>query len=158
MKGLKMYNPYNCKTCGFADPTHTVCQLKRMEITEDDFCSKHSPEKYICDNCGDQLKQPLIYVSEDKTVKYLCPDCFQRFSTCTFCEHAKICYFSDDTSGMPKIITKTVNMGNGMMARTQVRNPDLIEITCKQKCPCYQEDECMREYTFCKNHKFSSPF
>ena len=158
MKGLKMYNPYNCKTCGFADPTHTVCQLKRMAITESDFCSKHSPEKYICDNCGNQLEKPLIYVTENESVKYLCPSCFQKFSTCTFCEHAKTCYFEEDNS-LPKLIKKTVNMGNGMVAQTQIRNPELIEKTCKQKCDCYQEGEdCMRDYTFCKNHKFSSPF
>ena len=153
-----MYNPYNCKTCGFADPTHTLCQLRGTAITENDFCSKHAPERTVCDNCRNLVRKPLIYITEDKSVKYVCPDCFQRFSTCTFCEHAKICYFSDDTSGMPKIVTKTVNMGNGMVAQTQIRNPDLIEITCKQKCNCYQEGECMREYTFCKNHKFSSPF
>lgn len=77
-----------------------------------------------------------------------CDKCFAKLSTCANCEQNVNCAFNDSPD-TPKMIQKREIVGN-MQAVTNVRNPDIVEKTCKKGCSCFNEENgCMRDFNCC---------
>lgn len=129
---------YKCETCGASYERHDVstgrfCRLNNRPVTNDDFCSQHIKELYVCGCCGKQfIEKPVL--TQDGIP--LCPQCNQSFGLCQTCTNAARCAFDDDSSGTPKTIQKQVRQGNFISVQ-QVKNPKLIEITCQKGCHCW---------------------
>lgn len=90
-------------------------------------------------------------IIDDKGNTY-CDKCFAKLSTCANCEQNVNCAF-DASPDTPKIVQKREIVGN-MQAVTNVRNPDIVRNTCKDKCSCFSEENgCMRDFNSCDNLK-----
>ena len=86
-------------------------------------------------------------IIDDKGNTY-CDKCFAKLSTCANCEQNVNCTF-DASPDTPKMIQKREIVGN-MQAVTNVRNPDIVEKTCKKGCSCFNEENgCMRDFNCC---------
>ena len=107
-----------CETCGFRDLKNSVCQVFGHAINPKD----------------------------DGTFGFYCKECVAAFSTCETCKHATECDFETNPSSLPKVVQKQIRQGN-MMTVTQIKNPDRIEITCKNGCLCYDtENGCRKQF------------
>lgn len=141
-----------CKTCAILDSKLQKCRMFGHQVEPAiDFCSKHTTELITCELCGGQIPkaQSIIYVNKGKPNRLICERCSQLHGTCHFCKNSAICSFETDPSSLPKMIQKQVRQGN-MIAMTQIRNPERIEITCKKGCPCYDPElECLRQFGTC---------
>ena len=149
--------PETCATCAIRHPQTLVCQLTNQPKKDDDFCSNHQEELDRCDLCHD-LAIPLLCFPTEGRYYFLCQSCFRSLSTCRMCASGKHCAFEADTT-LPKQVMQTVRQGN-MVMQTQVRNPELVNKTCKAGCKCYDNagQYCRREDGYCIEHDFQSPF
>ena len=143
--------PETCATCAIRHPQTQACQLTGQPKRDDDFCSNHKETLDRCDVCHD-LALPLLCFPAEGGYHFLCKSCFEAFSTCRFCA------FEADTT-LPKQVMQTVRQGN-MVMQTQVRNPELVNKTCKAGCKCYDQagQYCRREDNYCVEHDYQSPF
>lgn len=149
--------PETCATCGIRHPHKSICQLTGQAVTDDDFCSKHQEILDICDLCNKIVTSTLCFPAEGG-YHFICQDCFRSLSTCCMCASGKHCAFEADTT-LPKLVMQTVRQGN-MVMQTQVRNPELVNKTCKAGCKCYDEagQYCRRADDYCVEHDYQSPF
>ena len=77
-----------------------------------------------------------------------CDKCWAKLYSCTFCDLHTGCAFNDSPD-KPKIIQKTETIGNMQTVRN-IRNPDIVEKTCKKGCVCFSEENgCLREINCC---------
>lgn len=110
----------------------------------------------VCEICG-RAVDPTYSVIDSETLVTMCGDCYPYWGTCRTCEQAKDCLLMDDTSGIPKVISRQINqkLPNGMTAISVVNelNPSLVETICKVSCPCFSEEfGCLRQNIgFCKD-------
>lgn len=107
-----------------------------------------------CEFCGREVPSNQIVVDVDSTerVHLVCTECIQYWDTCPTCVNGMHCAFDEDQSGIPKAVMKTVQQGN-MVMQAQVRNPELIEKTCKT-CPCFDEKiGCARQNMWCGSYE-----
>ena len=150
--------PDTCATCAFKHPQTSVCQLTGQQVSNEDFCSKHEEFLHVCELCHKPALPILLYPWEGGITNFLCQDCFRSFSTCRMCASGKHCAFEADTT-LPKQVMQTIRQGN-MVMQTQVRNPELVNKTCKAGCKCYDNagQYCRREDGYCVEHDFQSPF
>lgn len=91
----------------------------------------------------------------DKTEKlmFTCPQCWSKLGTCQRCSLNQKCDFLESPNGPPKMIQQKIQQGNAFIITT-IMNPARIEMFCKNKCPCYDEElNCFRlNYNTCKNY------
>jgi hypothetical protein len=149
--------PETCATCAIRHPQTSVCQLTGQQVSNEDFCSKHAETIETCELCHKPTLQTLCFPAEGG-YHFLCQDCFRLLSTCRMCASGKYCAFEADTT-LPKQVMQTVRQGH-MVMQTQVRNPELVNKTCKAGCKCYDNagQYCRREDGYCIEHDFQSPF
>lgn len=143
-----------CKTCGLADLAASVCQLFRMTIDpEKDYCSKHKEhsEIKVCEACGRVIIEGATLVPEGENYHMLCQSCSDGLYSCGFCRNVNTCEFETNPSPLPKQVQQHIRQGN-MVSIMTVKNPERIEITCKNGCSCYSEEfGCMRQNEYyCK--------
>ena len=87
--------------------------------------------------------------------------CFQHFAlarTCVTCYNGKLCDFENNPSPLPKQVQQTQRMGNAVMTQV-VKNPERINITCKNGCACWSDElGCIKESCiqnrFCLNENW----
>ncbi len=132
-----------CRTCGLADPTHTVCQLRRIQIDPDkDFCSSHMTEVPVCAVCGRKfVGGGYLEQLEDGSFIEMCQACNDAMGTCRTCQYATECAYRDGNvhPELPLAVMAEVRQGNAIL-RKQVMNPERIEATCKAGCKCFLAD------------------
>lgn len=139
-----------CKNCAYL-LSNGACPIAGYSPDPNQpVCNSFSDTKYICKVCHNPIfhKQMII---DDKGNTY-CDKCFAKLSTCANCEQNVNCAF-DASPDTPKMIQKREIVGN-MQAVTNVRNPDIIEKTCKKGCSCFNEENgCMRDFNCCDKLK-----
>lgn len=136
--------------CGFADLKANKCSLTGMNIKpEDCHCSNYRSKVYKCGRCGTLLLNEIIDIANPENPHFLCDKCAPLLNTCVACKHSRKCAFDDDPSPN-KIVQQQIQ--HGMMTQIiQIRNPEIVEKTCKAGCPCYDpENECMRQFNYCE--------
>ena len=116
----------------------------------------------LCESCGNATSQHLellpIFSEDLETRKLICIQCYNKSRTCAGCTQGEICPFQQDNSGIQKIVMKQVRNGNSIF-QTTVKNPSLVEKTCKTNCKCWDPNlnACMKEeYGFCNNKVYKS--
>ena len=116
----------------------------------------------ICELCGKATLNPLeilpVYSEDLETRTNICVQCYNESRTCAGCTQGNICPFEQDNSGIQKIIMKQVRSGNSIF-QTTVKNPSLVEKTCKTNCKCWDSNlnACMKEfYGYCNNKVYKS--
>ena len=139
-----------CKNCAYLLSNGACPIVGYSPDPNQPVCNSFSDTKYICKVCHNPIfhKQMII---DDQGNTY-CDKCFTKLSTCANCEQNVNCAFnaSPDT---PKMIQKREIVGN-MQAVTNVRNPDIVEKTCKKGCSCFNEENgCMRDFNCCDKLK-----
>ena len=145
-----------CETCGLLDPKLQKCRLfgHQVEPTAD-FCSRHGTPIISCGLCGSMLlaSQAVVNTKGADDITLICRQCSSLYGTCALCKHGNSCSFETDPSPLPKVVQRKIQQGNATMV-TQIKNPERIEITCKQNCPCYdQELECLKQYNNCGKYE-----
>ena len=139
-----------CKNCAYLLSNGACPIVGYSPDPNQPVCNSFSDTKYICKVCHNPIfhKQMII---DDQGNTY-CDKCFTKLSTCANCEQNVNCAFnaSPDT---PKMIQKREIVGN-MQAVTNVRNPDIVEKTCKKGCSCFNEENgCMKDFNCCDKLK-----
>ena len=139
---------FYCNNCGYYRPTTGLCQITGNTIDPNHaICDNFLyGEYYTCKACHTPIfhKQMII---DDQGNTY-CDKCWAKLSSCVNCEQNVNCAF-DASPDTPKIIQKREIVGN-MQAVTNVRNPDIVEKTCKKGCLCFSEENgCLREINCC---------
>lgn len=141
---------FYCKNCAYL-LSNGACPIAGYSPDPNQpVCNSFSDTKYICKVCHNPIfhKQMVI---DDKGNTY-CDKCFAKLSTCANCEQNVNCAF-DASPDTPKMIQKREIVGN-MQAVTNVRNPDIVEKTCKKGCSCFNEENgCMRDFNCCDELK-----
>lgn len=141
---------FYCKNCAYL-LSNGACPIAGYSPDPNQpVCNSFSDTKYICKVCHNPIfhKQMII---DDKGNTY-CDKCFAKLSTCANCEQNVNCAF-DASPDTPKMIQKREIVGN-MQAVTNVRNPDIVEKTCKKGCSCFNEENgCMRDFNCCDELK-----
>lgn len=139
-----------CKNCAYL-LSNGACPIAGYSPDPNQpVCNSFSDIKYICKVCHNPIfhKQMII---DDQGNTY-CDKCFAKLSTCANCEQNVNCAF-DASPDTPKMIQKREIVGN-MQAVTNVRNPDIVEKTCKKGCSCFNEENgCMRDFNCCDELK-----
>ena len=140
-----------CKTCALRNPSAPKCQLTGLNIHPNDpACAHYVTSLVECGICKTKLAEgQVIDATNPADVFYICKNCEEKLGTCATCEKARNCLFETDPSSLPKMIPQTIRQGNAVM-QTQVKNPERVKITCKEKCACYNaEMGCLREVSQC---------
>lgn len=139
-----------CKNCAYLLSNGACPIVGYSPDPNQPVCNSFSDTKYICKVCHNPIfhKQMII---DDKGNTY-CDKCFAKLGTCANCEQNVNCAFNDSPD-TPKMIQKREIVGN-MQAVTNVRNPDIVEKTCKKGCSCFNEENgCMRDFNCCDKLK-----
>jgi hypothetical protein len=77
----------------------------------------------------------------------MCPRCANA-PRCSTCIHS-YCAFQQDTNCQePPMVMRQMRQGN-MIVQQQVMNPKRVEATCRQGCPCFNEDG-LDDGSFCR--------
>lgn len=147
-------NKHNCITCanrGTIQNGSPACgKFKILINPEKDFCSWHIlNSKSTCAFC--EATESLILENLNDSYYYLCQEHYLAFHSCQGCANSTDCAFDKDVSE-PHFIPQTLNQ-NGMIIRTQIKNPNLIEKHCSS-CRCsYQSTNCIKDLDspFCQN-------
>lgn len=155
-----MANFKTCGNCAMADFQRNQCRLLGHSIGREDFCSKFTTSILTCDNCGRPMPTNVSILCETSTpgeYKNLCLNCYNLLNTCHTCENNRSCAFQEDNSGIPKVIQQQVRQGP-MTVINQVMNPDLVNITCRNGCACFNEETgCCRGNSYCDKYSEFNP-
>ena len=137
-----------CNACVFA--ADGKCGRYDFPINkETDGCPGGRTElPKICSLCGQYIIDPGS-LDADKPEVILCDNCFNLRHKCPSCVEVTDCVFETDPSSIPKVVEQRIQQGP-MLQIMQVKNPARIEVTCKTKCKCWDEEYgCMREIGTC---------
>ena len=141
-----------CNTCGYCDAARKACALYGRTIDVNaDYCSKHIKldNLEICAICGNPIVGGVYDIDSDT---YLHLECAKQLGTCATCQLALVCEFNTNPDPTPKAITQTLRQGN-MTIQQQVRNPDRIDMFCKE-CACFDtENGCLKQNNCCAQWK-----
>ena len=136
-----------CDTCVFKTMRNGACPIFNADMTGKDGCPYHSTELNICGICGSPMLEKAI-IEQDKNGDWhkMCPQCANA-EQCQTCIHS-YCAFEQDTNCQePPVVMRQMRQGN-MVMQQQVMNPKRVEATCRQGCPCFNEDG-LDDGTFC---------
>lgn len=141
---------FYCKNCAYL-LSNGACPIAGYSPDPNQpVCNSFSDTKYVCKVCHNPIfhKQMII----DNQGNTYCDKCFAKLSTCANCEQNVNCAF-DASPDTPKMVQKREIVGN-MQTVTNVRNPDIVEKTCKKGCSCFNEENgCMRDFNCCDKLK-----
>jgi hypothetical protein len=104
-----------------------------------DGCPMYQYEVQTCDLCGNVIVG-TVFLEHDDNMNWhrLCQSCINA-SPCQTCVHQYCAFQQDSHCPEPPYVMREVRQGN-MIAQTQVMNPKRVEATCRQGCPCFNED------------------
>lgn len=124
------------------DLTKSACQFYR---TKEDINT--------CESCSNKMVDGILFQTENGT-KYICQECSSKSGTCGLCKQRVHCDFETNPSNTPKTVLKTIQKGPAIM-QAEVRNPERINETCKNGCPCWdnKENYCLREIGTCRRYE-----
>jgi hypothetical protein len=110
-------------------------------------CPYHTIELQICDMCGSaMLEKAILEMDKNGEWHQMCGKCASA-PACQTCIH-QYCAFQQDTNCQePPMVMRQIRQGN-MVVQQQVMNPKRVEATCRQGCPCFNEDG-LDTGTFC---------
>ena len=111
---------------------------------------------YNCDSCGRPIP-PHTAVHQDGYI--LCQSCVELNGTCPSCSNAGICTLSNYNGPLDTVITRTIQTPMGY-AQVQTLNPDVVKVTCKINCKCWNEEnnQCNKQhFDTCANYAYSLP-
>ena len=117
-------------------------------MTGKDGCPYHSTELHTCGICGSpMLEKSILDVDKNGDWHEMCAKCAHA-PHCLTCIHS-YCAFQQDTNCQePPMVMRQMRQGN-MIVQQQVMNPKRVEATCRQGCPCFNEDG-LDDGSFCK--------
>ena len=147
----------NCYSCGCADQMHHKCQILGVPCTKDE-CRFWTDEPTHCRICGNiiPLKENIIWIESEQlpaTYVPICGKCQYETSTCRTCVNKATCDFETNPSPIQKAVENRIQMGN-LTTVGMIKNPERIEITCKQNCECWDENlGCLKERLSCEKYK-----
>lgn len=143
-----------CNNCALRN--QNVCTRTNLPIKNpaEDFCSNFTTHFEICWNCGGIISKDKVIYDPCKNAS-ICPICFSTYGTCAMCKKntRENCAFLMDKT-LPKRVQKQIQQGP-MISVTVVKNPELIEKTCKKGCCCWSETNgCLKETSeTCMNYE-----
>lgn len=143
-----------CNKCAYAN--QGICMGTNLPIDDltEDFCSNFTTHLEICWHCGRVIPKKAVIYDAHKNAS-ICPNCFSTYGTCTMCKKniEENCAFLMDKT-LPKQVQKQIQQGP-MIFVTVVKNPELIEKTCKKGCCCWSETNgCLKETSeTCMNYE-----
>ena len=136
-----------CDTCALKTIHNGACPVFNADMSGKDGCPYHTTELHICSICGSPIIG-TVYFEHDDNMNWHeeCMNCVQA-APCQTCIH-QYCAFQEDTHcPEPHMVMRQMRQGN-MIVQQQVINPKRVEATCRQGCPCFNEDE-LDSGTFC---------
>jgi hypothetical protein len=94
---------------------------------------------HTCSICGAVMLTPAI-LEQDSNGDWheICQNCLNA-PLCQTCIHQYCAFQQNQECKEPLYVMQEVRQGN-MIAQTQVMNPKRVEATCRQGCPCFNED------------------
>lgn len=128
-----------CDTCALNKLQGGACPVFKADMTGKDGCPMYQYELQICDLCGNVIVG-TVFLEHDDNMDWhrLCQSCINA-SPCQTCVHQYCAFQQDSNCPEPPMIMREVRQGN-MIMQTQVMNPKRVEATCRQGCPCFNED------------------
>lgn len=140
----------NCGSCALWQHNNEVCPYFQQEFPKDEGgCPMFVSEICTCDICGKITVNPIIDVTDENHLHYICESCSSKSGTCATCKCGGDCLFQSDPSSLPKFIKKEIRQGN-MIAVTDIPNPERIRQTCQKGCPCFDpEFGCLKQNNTC---------
>lgn len=140
-----------CDTCVFKTMQNGACPIFNADMTGKDGCPYRSTNLHICDICGNPIiGKSILEMDENGVWHEMCLQCANA-PLCRNCAHSH-CAFQEDTNcPEPHMVMRQMRQGN-MIVQQQVMNPKRIEATCRQGCPCFNENGlddgsfCMRQF------------
>ena len=145
-----------CSKCALAN--NSICIRTKLPIRNpaQESCSNFTTNLQVCWKCGGIIPKESVIYDQYKNA-CICPNCFSLYETCYMCkafgDGKTSCAFLMDNT-LPKQVQKKIQQGP-MISVTVVKNPELIEKTCKKGCCCWSETNgCLRETSqTCINYK-----
>lgn len=128
-----------CDTCVFKTMRNGACPIFNADMTGKDGCPYHSTDLHICSICGNpMIEKSILETDENGTWHEMCPQCANA-PLCHNCVHSYCAFQQDSHCPEPPVIMVERRQGN-MIMQTQTINPKRVEATCRQGCPCFNED------------------
>ena len=128
-----------CDTCALNKLQGGACPVFNADMTGKDGCPMYQYELQTCDLCGNVIVG-TVFLEHDDNMDWhrLCQSCINA-SPCKTCVHQYCAFQQNQECKEPPYVMREVRQGN-MIAQTQVMNPKRVEATCRQGCPCFNED------------------
>lgn len=128
-----------CDTCALNKLQGGACPVFNADMTGKDGCPMYQYELQTCDLCGNVIVG-TVFLEHDDNMDWhrLCQSCINA-SPCKTCIHQYCAFHQNQECKEPLYVMREVRQGN-MIAQTQVMNPKRVEATCRQGCPCFNED------------------
>lgn len=136
-----------CDTCALVNE-NKICPVFKADMSGQDGCPLFTTELHNCDICGRTIYEKAI-LQEDQNGDWheLCHNCLNA-SPCQTCIH-QYCAFQQDQNCQEQPYIMVQQRQGNMIMQTQTLNPKRVEATCRQGCPCFNE-EGLDDGTFCK--------
>lgn len=144
----------NCGRCGLPGLNGGVCPVFQKPMEWDEVgCPMFAEEVTTCEICGSPIipaVRAILFITETNTYS-ICDRCHTALKTCAGCKNSRSCAFENNPRP-DKYVMKTVRQGNAQI-QMQVRNPEIVRLTCQNGCKCFSEEfGCLRENNCCGNH------
>ena len=137
-----------CDNCALNQLQNGACPVFQADMTGKDGCPVFQSELHICSICGNPIIGS-VYLEHDENMNWheMCINCVKA-PYCQTCVNS-YCAFQEDTHcPEPPTVMHQMRQGN-MIVQQQVMNPKRVEATCRQGCPCFNEDG-LDDGSFCK--------
>ena len=137
----------NCDNCALRTMQNGMCPVFRADMSGKDGCPMFASDLHTCSVCGGVMLTPAI-LDQDSNGDWheICQNCLNA-PLCKTCIHQYCAFQQNQECKEPPYVMREVRQGN-MIAQTQVMNPKRVEATCRQGCPCFNEDG-LDNGTFC---------
>ena len=129
----------NCDNCALRTMQNGMCPVFRADMSGKDGCPMFTSDLHTCSICGGVMLTPAI-LDQDSNGDWheICQNCLNA-PLCQTCIHQYCAFQQNQECKEPPYVMREVRQGN-MIAQTQVMNPKRVEATCRQGCPCFNED------------------
>lgn len=137
-----------CDTCVFKTMRNGACPIFNADMTGKDGCPYYSTELHTCDICGKSMIEKSILERDENGIWHeICPQCANA-PLCRNCIQSYCAFQQDINCKEPLMVMRQMRQGN-MIVQQQVMNPKRVEATCRQGCPCFNEDG-LDDGSFCR--------
>lgn len=136
-----------CDVCALRNIANGGCPIFQADMSGNDGCPYFAVQLDICEMCGAPIIGGSILDKDENEVWHImCKKCAAA-PKCATCVN-RYCAFENDTSCKePPMIMVQKQQGN-ILIQQQVMNPKRVEATCRQGCPCFDE-EGLDDGSFC---------